>query len=218
MMKLQEELEETIKNLDVEQAEVVIESQLKYNYNIDLLLKLAVTVLCVPLVDYNKSLACVKNVYEIDENNFQAIILECCIHYYHLGGIDSELFSKLNRINNVSDKDLSIVKYVMSWYYENNDIKNYMLCLQESTNLCKEYVENYKDLGLLYLKQGQISKGLEYLKKALSNIQQVYSDDIHDFTSVQEYFDEMITGIRITSIGRNSIKEIILKNAMVYYK
>ncbi|MDF2884615.1 MAG: hypothetical protein K0R54_5184 [Clostridiaceae bacterium] len=67
--KLDKELHLAIRNSNVEKAEEIIEKKLESDENnIDLWISLAVTELCVPLVDYVKSLECIKRIFDIDKN------------------------------------------------------------------------------------------------------------------------------------------------------
>lgn len=204
------ELELAIKELNVLKAEELIEVALKDDdNNIELWLKLAVTELCVPLVDYVKCLDCIEHLYEIDKNNIYALIVECCVYQFHLGGIDENLFSKLNNIEDDNKRTMSIIKYMMSWYYRDNDIKNIISLLEESISLCDRYVYNYEKLGKIYIKQGNIVEGKKLIKKALNNIELIYDkESISDFTDINEYIAENVTGIHLSSFNKERIKKL----------
>lgn len=59
MNEFEKEIFEAVRNYDIEKVETIIEQKLKITPNdIDLLMRLAVTLINVPLVDYGKSLAC----------------------------------------------------------------------------------------------------------------------------------------------------------------
>lgn len=204
------ELDLAVKELDVLKAEELIEDDLKDDENnIELWLKLSVTELCVPIVDYVKSLDCIEHIYETDKNNIYALIMECCIYQFHLGGIDEQLYSKLNNIEDCSKEIRSIIKYMMSWYYRENDIRNAISLLEESISLCDRYVSNYEKLGRIYLNQGNISEGKKLIKKALNNIELVYDKDfISDFTDINEYVAEYVTGIHVSSLNKERLEKL----------
>jgi len=204
------ELDLAIKELNVLKAEELIEEELKIDENnIELWLKLSVTELCVPLVDYVKSLDCIEHVYEIDKNNIYALIMECCVYQFHLGGIDEQLFSKLNNIEDSSKQTMSIIKYIMSWYYRDNDMKNTISLLEESISLCDRYVSNYEKLGRIYIKQKKIVDGKKLIEKALNNIELVYDkDSISDFTDINEYIAEYVIGIHVSSLNKERIEAL----------
>ena len=155
-----EQLDLAIKEFDVLKAEELIEEDLKNNQNdIELWLKLSVTELCVPIVDYTKSLDCIKRIYKIDKDNLYALIMECCIYQFHLGAINEQLYSRLNKIKNYNKEIGSIIKYIMSWYYGEGDIKSTISLLEQSIRLCDRYVSNYEKLGRIYLNQENIVNG-----------------------------------------------------------
>lgn len=209
--KLDKELYLAIRNSNVEKAEEIIEKKLENDKNnTDLWISLAVTELCVPLVDYVKSIECIKIIFDMDKNNITAIILECCINYFHLGGIDKKVFNKLKLININNKEILSVIKYIMSWYYESKNVNKEKKLLKESIDLCNNYVMNYERLGRIYIIEGDIDKGKELIKKAIDNIQLIYKDDfIYDFTDINEYMDENVKKTHLTLVNKESIENLL---------
>lgn len=209
--KLDKELYLAIRNSNVEKAEEIIEKKLENDKNnTDLWISLAVTELCVPLVDYVKSIECIKRIFDMDKNNITAIILECCINYFHLGGIDKKVFNKLKLININNKEILSVIKYIMSWYYESKNVNKEKKLLKESIDLCNNYVMNYERLGRIYIIEGDIDKGKELIKKAIDNIQLIYKDDfIYDFTDINEYMDENVKKTHLTLVNKESIENLL---------
>lgn len=129
MNEFYEEISEAINNYNIEKVETIIESQLVIEpNNIDLLLRLAVTVLTVPLVDYAKSIVCLNRIFEYDKKNVAATILECCIHYYHLAGIDENLVNKIKCIDDTDSDICSLKKLILSWYFEDKDKTKKLKC------------------------------------------------------------------------------------------
>lgn len=214
MNQIDKELNLAIKNFDIEKAEKIIEKQIKNDTkNIELWFKLAVIELTVALVDYIKSLECINKILDIDKNNVLALILECCIHYYHLGGINEDLFNKLNLIRTNDEDVLSIIKYIMSLYYEDLDINKQKELLEQSICLCNNYVTNYEELGKIYIIQGDLDKGKKLIKKAYDNIKLVYNEEeICDFTDVNEYINEHVKGIHLSWINKERIEELLKNN------
>lgn len=211
MKNYDELLTHAIKNYDVETAEAILENQLSINKDdTELWLKLAVTELSVPLVDYIKSLECLDKVYALDRDNISAVLLECCVNYYHLGGIDEELFNKL-KLMDIEDKGiLSILKYVMSWHYKGIDIDAQQNLLEESIEFCNNNVRNYEDLGKIYISKGLIDKGKELIKQAVKNIEFIYDDNSeYDFTDINEYFNEKLKGIHLSRENKEIMEELL---------
>lgn len=210
MNNYNEKLTQAIKNYDVEEAEAILENQLSINKDdTDLWLKLAVTELSVPLVDYIKSLECIDKIYALDKDNIFAVLLECCINYYHLGGIDEKLFNKLKSID-IDDTEMkSILKYVMSWHYKGVDINSQQDLLEESIKIYKNNVRVYEDLGKIFINKGEINKGKDLIKKAVKNIKAVYDENlVYDFTDINEYFNEKLKGIHLSRENKEILEQL----------
>lgn len=213
LKELTNKLNLAVGHFDVEETEEIIEKQLEQNLeNVNLWIKLALTVLCVPLVDYDKSLKCIEKVNSIEENNILSLILESCIYHYHLGGIDERLFNKLYSITSEDEEVLSMTRYLMALYYhDSNEYKRKEL-LEESIKLCNKHVFNYEELGKIYVNWGDINKGKEMLEKAYENIKVVYDvESLYDFTDVNEYIYEYVKGTHASLENKLRIKELIDK-------
>ncbi|WP_253287556.1 tetratricopeptide repeat protein [Clostridium bornimense] len=213
MNNFEKDLQLAINDFDVYKAEEIIENKLKDdNENIDLWIKLGVTVLCPPLVDYEKALKCVEKIYELDNDNLYALILECYTHHFELGGVDSKMYHKLNNIKTDNKKLLSMIKYIMSWYYRFEDYENREKLLIESINLCDRFVCNFNELGYIFFRQNKLSESQAMYKKALDNIQLVYPKENYiDFTDIKELIFEEILGIHITDSNKEYIEKSLLK-------
>jgi len=133
---MEKEIFDALTVYDVEKVENIIEQQLiEYPNDINLLLRLAVTVLNVPLVDYPKSLNCLKHIFELNKNNVEATILECCINYYHLAGIDDKLVRKINDFH-ILDADINSIKMlILSWHFASKDRNQQIQMLRQVLNL-----------------------------------------------------------------------------------
>ena len=213
MNNIEKKLQLSINDFDIYKAEEIIEKELaKNNKNIELWVRLAVTVLCPPLVDYEKALKCVERIYELDNDNLYALILECYTHHFELGGLDNRMFLKLNNIKTDNKKLLSMINYIMSWYYRFDDYENREELLNESINLYDTFVYNFKDLGDIFFHKNKFLEAQAMYEKALTNIQLVYpKNNCIDFTDINELIYEEILGIHITYINKESIDESLLK-------
>ncbi|OKP90889.1 hypothetical protein A3844_03255 [Paenibacillus helianthi] len=177
----------------------------------DLLLRLAVTVLTVPLVDYPKSLACIHRIYEQDEKNGAATILECCVHYYHLAGIDEELVRKINNINATNTYVNSIKGLILSWHFAVTDKEKQVEMLRQAIALDPNNVESYIQLGRIFIDQGNVIEGRSLIKKALENIKLVYDKNtILDFSDFNEYLNQKVRGIHLSNENKKIIERMLL--------
>ena len=105
----------------------LIEEQLKYESNdIELWISLAITIVTVPIVDYEKSIACLERALAIDNNNPIALIILAHVYEYQLGGIDDMLLHQIKNLRTDSDEINSMLKYISSWSYaklKKNDLE-----------------------------------------------------------------------------------------------
>ena len=116
MINIKKEIETGIKNFDVLKVEKILNEELnKDKENIDLLLKLSVVELWTPDEDYDKSLEYINRVYKIDNDNIDALIMECSIYNIYFGGVNDRLLNKLAKINIDNKRIMSILKYLMSF-------------------------------------------------------------------------------------------------------
>ena len=202
-----------IHNFD--EAEKIMEELLANEpYNTELWLRYAVLELNSPLTDPIRSIECLNKIFQYDKYNFEAILLLCCIYHFHLGDIDDELISKLDSVKTNDKEKLSMIEYIKSWYYDRKeDNKMYEQVLLKSIELFSGNVLNYKRLAQFYVKNGNIKRSQELIKLALKNITLVYSKDyFHDFTDVNEYFNEFVRGIHSTSNHYESLEEELMQN------
>lgn len=212
MNNYEKEISEAIENYDIEKAETIIEQQLLvYPNNIDLLIRLAVAVLTVPLVDYPKSLACINRIYKQDEKNRAATILECCVHYYHLAGIDEKLARKINNIDVNNAYTDSIKRLILSWHFAVIDREKQVEMLSQAIALDPNNVESYIQLGRIFIDQGNVTEGRSLIKKALKNIKLVYDkNNIFDFSDFNEYLNQKVRGIHLSNENKKIIERMLL--------
>ncbi len=211
-------------NDDEEKAAAMIEERLKEEpNNIELWLRLALLELYPPIADYEKSIESCEKVLDFEKNNVIAILLIAYIKDRLLGGIDEKLKNKLCFLTTDSAELNSMLRYVASWYYaaswyyerkEDPNMKEQLL--KESINLYKGHVWNYVCLAVLYFSKGRDLEAKELVKMALKNVQKVYridNDDNleYDATDSNEFLNERINGIHITSGNLERIKDMLDK-------
>jgi tetratricopeptide (TPR) repeat protein len=206
-----------------EELYLLVKEQLKHKSNdIILWIKLAIAVIVVPIVDYETSIACLEKALDIDPQNPIALIILAHIYEYQLGGIDDILLHKIKTLHTNSAEINSMLKYVASWSYSSGKKQHYDLeeqLLKESIQLYDKHVWNYMHLVRLYTRQKRYLEINSLVKKALNNVQKVYSDqDDHDVTDIDEYLNEHIKGIYLTDINVELIqKKLISPHTIILY-
>jgi tetratricopeptide (TPR) repeat protein len=200
----------------------------KHPKEVDMWLRMAVFELCSPFSYYPKSLECINEILKIDPYNFEAILLFACVNHFHIPEYDMEVLEKLSNIKTDDPEKLSMIEYAKSWSYERIEEDNYKMlhgdldgfykspenykqyenALKKSIDLYAHHVFNYKKLACLYSRfnriveaESSVQLSSKLLKTAHKNIKIVYQEnDGHkrDWTSAQEYFDELVKGIRTT--------------------
>lgn len=187
---------------------------IKHPNDIDVLIRLATYVLGPPLSYYPKAIECLEKVFELDNNNIEAHLLFACINRFHGPYYDEEALDGLNKLKTNDPEEQSMIEYAKSWSYDN--LEQWDLCEQsllKSIQLYPYNVWNYRDLGLLYIKQGRKSEGLALLSNAINNVKVIFrQNDGHesDWTSAQRYFDELIRGTHITDSVYECLEEDLL--------
>lgn len=211
-MELNTDLKKAIDKKNIEETESIIKKQLAITpKNIQLWLKLSLTELQFPFEDYESALQCIRQIYKIDPYNLDAIILESGIKWHSFGFIDEELFERLVKTDCDDTKVMAIIYYLQSLYYfDNKDAKNRKLLLEKSIGLYDGFVYPYRDLGGILLSELKFKEGNEMLKKAVVNVKKVLQiEDDYDFTDMDMYIAEYITGTQISYINFESLREQI---------
>lgn len=212
-MELDDGLKKAINNYEIEKTENIIKGKLETDpENIQLWLMLSLTELQFPFEDYNSALNYIRNIYKIDSCNVDAIILESGIKWHSFGFIDEKLFNRLNKINYTSQKQSSIICYLKSLYYyeDKKDIGKRKLLLKKSIDLYNGFVYPYKDLGMILLEELKFKEANEMFKRAVNNVKKVLKiEDPYDFTDIDMYISEYITGTEISDVNFESMKELI---------
>jgi tetratricopeptide (TPR) repeat protein len=200
----------------------LVEEQLKHtSNNIELWISLAIAIVTVPIVDYEKSIACLEKALNIDNNHPIALIVLAHVYEYELGGIDDTLLHQIKNLHTPSNEINSMLKYVASWSYswgKKDDSEMEEKLLKESIELCDKHVWNYEHLARLYLKQHRYSEINNLATKAFCNIQKIYSDnDDYNLTDINEFINERIKGIHLTDSCVKIIQEkFIPQNSKPY--
>ena len=203
----------------------LVEEQLKYKSNdINLWIKLAVTIIAVPIVDYEKSIACLENALAIDNNNPIALMVLAHVYEYELGGIDDMLLHQIKNLHTDSDEINSMLKYVASWSYSDgkkNDPEVEEQLLKESIKLWDKHVWNYEHLARVYIQQKRYLEINSLIKKALRNVKKTYTNkNIHEYqtTSINDFINSRIKGTHITGSNVDMIqKELIPTHIVCFY-
>ncbi|HHV13658.1 MAG TPA: hypothetical protein GXX75_25660 [Clostridiales bacterium] len=204
------DLMRAIKNFDICEAEKIIKEQLEHRpEDIQLWFKLSLAELQYPLKDYIGALKCVDEIYKLSRNNLDALILESGIKW-HNRFIDDELFERLSKAKTGNKNKQAIIYYLQSLYYRvKEDIENQKICLEKSIMLCNEFVYPYEALGYILLSESKINESKKMFQNAFLNVKKVYqADDLFDFTDLDVYVEEFITGTTISELNYNFIREL----------
>ena len=195
----------------VYEIEELIESEIaRLGYSSDLMIRLALIELAAPIKDYEKSINYLESILS-HENNYSALLILSDIFHNYLGGIELDLYERLEKCQCKYEEMKSDIELAKAWYFEdNNNIEASKECLLRSIQFCSKNVWNYFYLGKLYFKTNPYL-GRDYIIKAISNVQVVWRDytDYDDCTDVNNYFKEMIKGTHITKPTYEWIKSFI---------
>jgi tetratricopeptide (TPR) repeat protein len=188
----------------------------------DVWIKLAITIIVVPIVDYEKSIACLEKALAIEHNNPIALIVLAHVYEYQLGGIDDMLLHQIKNLDAGSDEINSMLKYVASWSYSDgkkDDPEVEEQLLKESIKLWDKHVWNYMHLVRLYRRQDRYLEINNLVYQALNNITKIYDGTNHrDVTDIDEYINEHIKGTYLTDSNVKFIYEdLIPKHRILFY-
>lgn len=201
----------------------IVEKELQIgSHTSDVWIKLAIAIITVPIVDYEKSMACSEKALAIEHNNPIALIVLAHVYEYQMSGIDDMLLHQIKNLNTGSNEINSMLKYVASWSYSDGkkddpDIEEKLL--KESIRLWDKHVWNYMKLVRLYQRQGRYLEINNLIYKALSNITKIYDGITHpNVTDIDEYINEHIKGIYITNSNVRFIHQnLIPKYRILFY-
>jgi tetratricopeptide (TPR) repeat protein len=200
----------------------IVEKELQVaTHTADVWIKLAIAIITVPIVDYEKSIACSEKALAIDYNNPIALIVLAHVYEYQLGGIDDMLLHQIKNLDTGSDEINSMLKYVSSWSYresKKNDPNIEEQLLKESIKLWDKHVWNHMKLVKLYQRQERYLEINPLIYKALRNITKIYNNIDHpDVTDIDEYINEHIKGIYITDLNVELIQEKFIPNHIIIF-
>lgn len=202
----------------------LVVEQLKHeSNNIELWISLAIAIVAVPIVDYEKSIACLEKALAIDANNPIALIVLAHVYEYELGGIDDMLLHQIKNLHTDSNEINSMLKYAASWSYsrgKKDDPEMEEKLLKESILLCNEHVWNYEHLARLYLQQKRYLEINSLIKKALSNVKKIYADrniDEYQTTSIIDFINSRIKGTHVSNINVEIIQEKLIPKHIVFF-
>jgi tetratricopeptide (TPR) repeat protein len=201
----------------------VVDYELKNSvHTSDVWIVLAITIIVVPIVDYEASIACLEKALAIEHHNPIALIVLAHVYEYQLGGIDDMLLHQIKNLTTDSDEINSMLKYVASWSYSDGKKDDHTIeeqLLKESIRLWDKHVWNYMKLVRLYKRQKRYLEINNLIYKALSNITKIYDDiDDLDVTDLDEYINEHIKGIYITDSNVEFIHgDLIPKYHLLFY-
>jgi len=201
----------------------IVDYELKNSvHTSDVWIVLAITIIVVPIVDYEASIACLEKALSIENNNPIALIVLAHVYEYQLGGINDMLLHQIKNLRTNSDEINSMLKYVASWSYKKSkkdDPEVEEELLKESIRLWDKHVWNHINLMELYKQQGRYLEINNLIYKALGNITKIYDGSNHpDVTDLDEYINEHIKGIYITDLNAESIQQkLVPKHILFFY-
>jgi len=201
-----------------------ISEQLNHESNdIGFWLSLAIAIFYPPFGDEEKSISFLNKALAIDNNNPFALIILAYVYHHHLGGIDD---MRLHQIKNVfvdSNEINSMLKYAASWSYSYTKKQHYDLeeeLLKESILLCDKHVWNYVSLAELYLQEKRYLEVNNLIRKALRNIQKIYSYkniDEYTTTSIDDFINSLIKGTHLTDSNVESIEKKLVPRHIIFF-
>lgn len=181
--------------------------------NLDALMRLAILYMDMPFVDYPLSVPCLQKVFEIEPDNIKAWLLYA--EFSDCEGpqcFTEEILDKLKSLKSDSPDINSMLKYVISMYYEERDAKQQEKYLCESIALYDKHVWNRIKLVRLYIQQNKKNEARVLLEQAIGNVVKIYNaSGVHDYTDIEEYFNEFIRGTHIFDFHVEGFKRDLLK-------
>ncbi|NBH20286.1 hypothetical protein D3Z55_23565 [Clostridiaceae bacterium] len=204
------DLKEAIIEKDVEAVEKILKKELMIApMDLQLWIKLSLTELQFPFEDYESALACINEVKKFANDNIDILILEAGIKWHSFGFIEDDLFEQLIKVDVKDKQKMAIIYYLQSLYFHfNKDLNNEELVLIKSIRMFDKYVYPYIALGDIALIKSKNNESKLFYQKAISNVQKVYcGDDVYDFTDIDTYIAEFITGTAISQINYEGIKQ-----------
>ena len=151
-------------------------------------------------------------IFQYDPDNIYATLILAVTQDIFWGKITDTVFAKLNNLSSKDSEIISMIELAKAWYYKcKNNNELYKKHLLSSISYCNKHVENYKSLAYLYAKKGKKDEAKKFAKKALHNVQVVYTQDssITDITDVEKFINEYFKGTHITDSNLKSIYKLL---------
>ena len=202
-------MEELLKKGQFKEIEKKLLFQLEEEKNnINLLLKLAMVRLQYPFEDEETSIKYLNQVLQIEPYHFQALVIKMYLQNYYYGEMDED-FGKLLDYDWKTNYNKAIVYYIRSWqfsWWKNVNEGKKIEWLKKSIEVYPYFVYPYEKLGSLYLKRDDLKNAQKYYQYALKNV--ISTDFLFDDSiNPQAFIDEYITGVKLSSINYNSLRE-----------
>lgn len=166
-----------------------------------------------PIGDYPKSIEFLQKVLEYDDNNLDTLLILSFITGWYWSESDTKLIDKIIFLSKGSSEIESIGYYLKAWTYYNVDEENFSYYLKKSIEVFAYHVNNFVDLGSLYIRKGLVLEGQDLIKKAINNVKIIYPEDDsyeYDFTDKNEFINERLKGNHITKINYDTLLEKLL--------
>ncbi len=151
-------------------------------------------------------------IFKYDPDNIYATLILACTQDVFWGEITDTVFEKLNNLSSQNPEIFSMIELAKAWYYQckdNNEL--YEKHLLSSISYCNKHVSNYAELADFYAKKGEKNKATKFAKKALHNVQVIFTQDslITDVTDVENFINVRFKGTLITEPNLNSIYKLL---------
>lgn len=189
-----------------EDVRILFEKYLDNNpYDTEIWIKFALLAYCALFHDDVDAQAYLEKILAYDPHNIKVILFHTYIveHYSYL---NDALMERLNKLKTDDKSLMSLIEFQKSSYYYivTENPNEYEKCLLRSIKFCDKYFWNNVHLGRFYLRKGFITKGHEYLKKGLNNLEYVYDDTRpRNILDLEEFFNERLKGIHLSQSNYN---------------
>jgi len=182
-----------------------------YPHDTEFRLRLAVLETVPPLCDYGRSITFSDSVLEYEPQHFQALALSVHNNLWYYGELNKTTLNLLMNFE-TNEKEISAIKdyLIADFYYAINDTKNYEKYLNSSVKYYPFHVNNLLQLAKIHKKNNAVIEANNLIKKALQNIQTIYSpNSISDLGSYTNFIAEHITGTLTTQNNYNELKALL---------
>ena len=162
------------------------------------------------LHDDVKALESLKKLLKCQPSNIQALFLMSYISFNFLHMEEDFIFDKLIEIDTGNTQVMSLVNYMLAFYYRGHNEKLVKHYFEKSIEYCDGFVWNNYKLGKIYFNEGNIKKAKELTETALRNIQYIYPyppSKEYSITPVEEFINERLKGIYITQPNLEFMQE-----------